>query len=92
MCEIFQKVINEQIRDIPGVLNISDDVIIFRKTRAEHDTVLRAVFKKFSAINLTLNKKKCVFNKPSLTFFGFVFSSQGIAPDPWKVEAIKAVS
>ena len=25
--EIFQKQINEQVRDIPGVLNISDDVV-----------------------------------------------------------------
>ena len=90
--EIFQKIVNEQIRDIPGALNISDDVIIFGKTQAEHDAALCAVFKRFSEINLTLNKKKCEFNKPSLTFFGFVFSSQGIAPDPRKVEAIKAAT
>ncbi len=30
--EIFQKTINEQIRDIPGVLNISDDVIVLTVT------------------------------------------------------------
>ena len=41
------------------------------------------------SVNLTLNEKKCKFNKPSLTFFGFVFSGDGIAPDPKKVEAIK---
>ena len=90
--ETFQKIISEQIRDIPGSLNISDDVIIFGKTQAEHDAALRAVFKRFSEINLTLNRKKCEFNKPSLTFFGFVFSSQGIAPDPRKVEAIRSVT
>ena len=90
--EMFQKVVNEQIRDIPGSLNISDDVIVFGKTQVEHDAALRAVFNRFSEINLTLNKTKCEFNKSSLTFFGFVFSSQGIAPDPWKVEAIKAAT
>ena len=86
--EIFQKVINQQIHNIPGTLNISDDVIIFGKTQADHDAALKAVFQKFSDVNLTLNKSKCEFNKTSITFFGFVFSSQGIAPDPAKVESI----
>ena len=45
--EIFQKQISEQVRDIPGVLNISDDVIIFGKTQADHDKAIKAVFKKF---------------------------------------------
>ena len=40
-------------------------------------------------VNLTLNERKCEFNKPSLTFFRFVFSNKGIAPDPKKIEAIK---
>ena len=88
--EIFQKVINEQIHDIPGTLNISDDVIIFGKTQADHDKALTAVFKKFADVKLTLNKSKCEFNKSSITFFGFVFSSKGIAPDPTKVEAINS--
>ena len=87
--EIFQMVINELIRDIPEALNISDDVIVFGKTQAEHDAALQAVFRKFAEVNLTLNKKKCEFNKKSITFFGFVFSGQGISPDPKKVEAIK---
>ncbi len=87
--EIFQKMINDLIRDIPGALNISDDVIVFDKTQAEHDAALQAVFRKFTEVNLTLSKKKCEFNKKSITFFGFVFSGQGISPDPKKVEAIQ---
>ena len=53
--EIFQKVISEQIRNLQGALNISDDVIIFGKTQAEHDAALQAVFKRFSEVNITLN-------------------------------------
>ena len=87
--EIFQKTIQDQLRGITGALNISDDVIIFGKNQAEHDKALDAVCKKFVDMNVTLNKKKCEFNKPSVTFFGFVFSGKGVAPDPKKVEAIK---
>ena len=70
------------------MLNISDDVIIFGKTQADHDDALKAVFQKFADANLTLNKSKCEFNKRSISFFGFVFSEKGIAPDPAKVESI----
>ena len=76
------------LANIPGSLNISDDVIVFGHTQAEHDEALEAVCRKFSDVNLTLHKKKCEFNKPSISFFGFVFSGQGISPDPKKVEAI----
>ena len=86
--EIFQLAINEQIHDIPNAINISDDVIIYGKTQAEHDQALEAVFHRFSSNGLTLNRKKCVFNQSELTFFGLVFSSQGVSPDPQKVDAI----
>ena len=39
--EIFQKLINEQICDIHGALNISDNVIIFGKSQDDHNTALR---------------------------------------------------
>ena len=90
--EIFQKIITKQIHYNPGVLNISDDVIIFGKTQADYDESLHAVFCKFAKVNLTLNKSKCEFNKSTLTFFGFTFSNKGIAPDPNKIEAINSAS
>jgi hypothetical protein len=57
--EIFQKTIQDQLRNVPGALNISDDVIVFGKTQAALDEVCQ----KFAEINLTLNEKKCEFNK-----------------------------
>ena len=86
--EIFQHVISQQIHDIPNAVNISDDIIIFGKTQAEHDDALRAIFQRFSLVGLTLNKDKCEFGQSQLTFFGFVFSGDGISPDPAKVDAI----
>ena len=87
--EIFRNVISEQIRDIPGAFNISNDVVIFGKTKSEHDSSLQAALEKFAEVNITLNKRKCEFNKSSVTFFGFVFSSKDI---PKKVVAIKSAS
>ena len=86
---MFQNIISEQIRDLPGTLNISDDVIVFGKTQAEHAKALQAVFERFSTAGLSLNKTKCEFNKNPLTFFGFIFSDKGISPDPRNVRAIQ---
>ena len=69
-------------------MNVSDDIIVFGKTQEEHDRALEAVFQRFDKMGLTLKKKKCEFSKNSLWFFGFVFSSTGVSPDPAKVKAI----
>ena len=92
LSKIFQHVISEQIRDIPKAINISDDIIIFGRTQADHDEALRAVFERFSHIGLTLSQNKCEFSQSQLIFFGLVFSGDGISPDPAKVEAIHSCS
>ena len=73
-------------------MNISDDIIVYGKTQADHDEALKAVFRKLAGKNLTLNASKCEFNKPSLSFFGFIFSKDGISPDPQKVSSIHNMS
>lgn len=87
--ELFQHVISEQIRDIPGVLNVSDDLIVFGTTQQAHDQALEAVVERFASIGLTLNRKKCEISKSSLPFFGFVYSQEGVSLDPTKVKAIQ---
>ena len=60
--ELFQKLIQDQIHDIQGVINISDDVIIYGKSQKD-DTALHAVCYCFAEVGLTLNKEKCLFNQ-----------------------------
>ena len=84
--EIFQNVIRETLEGIDGEKNISDDILVFGKLHEEHDQNLRAVFQRLREKGLTLNKSKCEYSKDKLEFFGYVFSKDGIAPDPKKVE------
>jgi len=90
--EIFQNAINEQIKDVSGAINISDDIIIYGKNQKAHDQALHTVLHKFTKVGLTLKPEKCELNKESLTFFGFMFSSKGISSDPEKVKAIHDAS
>ena len=89
--EIFQNAINEQVGDIQGVINISDDtgIIVFGETQEKHDEALEALFRRLLSVGLTVNKEKCEFNKKSLEFFRFVFSRKGISPDPQKIKTIQ---
>ena len=87
--EMFQHVIAQCLRDIPGVLNISDDILIYGKTIAEHDHSLHAVFNRLESLGLTLNKDKCLLYQDKITFFGMVFLCDGVSPDPAKVAAIQ---
>lgn len=86
--EIFQNVIRETLDGIPGALNISDDILVFGKTQSAHDQSLEAVFRRLKERGLTLNKHKCEYGKDKLEFFGYVFSGEGITPDPKKIEDI----
>ena len=87
--EIFQNHIAEIISDIPGVLNTSDDILIYGRNQEEHDRTLKKVFARLKEKNLTLSRIKCVFNKNTLEFYGFAFGQNGISPDP--KQAVKAV-
>lgn len=89
--EIFQDTVNKEItRDIPGCLNISDDILVYGKNQQEHDLNLEKLFKKAREKKITFNKEKCEFNKQSCVYYGMQFSKDGASPDPRKVEAIKA--
>ena len=90
--EIFQNVIRETLEGIDGAKNISDDILVFGKSHEEHDQNLRAVFQRLREKGLTLNKSKCEYRKDKLEFFGYVFSKDGIAPEPKKVEEVVNLS
>ncbi|KAK3108827.1 hypothetical protein FSP39_016677 [Pinctada imbricata] len=86
--EIFQETIRKSIRRVQNAKNLSDDIIVYGKTQAEHDAALHETFEALQRNGLTVNLKKCEFNKEKISFFGVVFQKEGISPDPAKVDAI----
>ena len=87
--EVFQKAIQDVVRDVSNAKNISDDIIIYGKNKKEHDAALHKVFKKLHENGLTINLEKCEFGVDTISFFGFTFSEKGISPDPKKTTAIE---
>ena len=83
--EIFQYVLQRELQGLHGVRNIADDIIVFGKTRAEHDANLDNCLRRLKSKGLKLNRDKCVFLSNTLEFFGQIFSKDGIRPDPKRV-------
>ncbi|XP_064483033.1 uncharacterized protein K02A2.6-like [Ornithodoros turicata] len=84
--ELFQNTVRQVLAGIPGVINISDDILVYGKTEREHNDSLDATLKRLADCGITLSPKKCCFFQRELTFFGHIFSEKGIKPDPAKVQ------
>ena len=87
--EVFQHTIQTVLEGIRGAKNISDDIIVYGRSDEDHDRALDETLRKIHSSGLTINKKKCEFKKTKITFYGHVFSADGISPDPNKVKALQ---
>ena len=86
--EVFQRKVGEIIEGLEGCKNNKDDIIIWGRSKVEHDKILKAVLDRIQAANLKLNREKCVFGVQQLKFLGHTFTENGIKPDESKVKAI----
>ena len=86
---LFQRVIDNLLKGIPGVCVYLDDILVTGRDDAEHLTNLHSVLKKLSDSGLKLAKDKCHFLLPSVKYLGFRVTQEGIQPTGEKVRAIK---
>ena len=85
--EIYQHEIHKIIQGIPGVANISDDVLI-HGIDEQHDDRLFQVLTRLHKAGATLNLRKCLVGTNELEFFGHQLSDKGLDITQGKVEAI----
>ena len=65
-----------------------DDLVIYGKTFEEHCERLEAVLMALDQAGLSLNPEKCTFAVEEIACLGHQVTSNGIRPDPSKLEAI----
>ena len=61
--EVFQHAIQSVIQDVPGSLNISDDIVVFGTDIESHDKALDQVLHRLQDAGLTVNLDECEFKK-----------------------------
>ncbi|KAL5549393.1 hypothetical protein UlMin_004624 [Ulmus minor] len=65
-----------------------DDILIYSKTREDHEAHLELVLQRLKEHRLYAKFKKCEFWIEQVTFLGHVISKDGVSVDPSKVEAM----
>ena len=72
----------------PTYLSTSMIFLVGSRSLEEHKQHLREVFTRLRENCLTVNFKKCVLAKSTVTFLGHTMDSKAIRPLPEKVDAI----
>ena len=87
----FQRALNSILHneDRKICLIYLDDIIVFGKTKLEHDNNLIQVLTKLENAGVLLSKDKGMFSKISVNFLGHIISERGIETDPRKTRKIK---
>ena len=89
---IFQELMATVLSGLNGFTTAYlDDILIFSTTLEEHLDHIQQVFDRLRQHQLRLKLKKCNFLKAETNYLGFVINSDGISPDPKKVEIIKSL-
>ena len=65
-----------------------DDILVFSKTKVEHEEHLRLVLQKLREHQLYAKLSKCEFWLKEVSFLGHVISNGGVAVDPQKVSDV----
>ena len=88
---VFQRYMNFVLRGLlgKGCLVYLDDIVIYGRTRAEHDDHLRQVLKRLREHKLRTKPAKCTIGERSLKLLGHVVDKNGIHTDPDKCKAIR---
>ena len=85
--EIFQKTLSQVLQGLKGVIDISDDTLVYGKTRKEHHDNLNAALERLREAGLTTNLDKCLIGQTKVLFYGLIFGEDGASPDPKKASA-----
>jgi hypothetical protein len=77
------------LKKCPACTGITDDVSVFAKNEAVHDKNLLSLMHVAREHRLVFNLPKCAIKVPEISFFGNIYSAEGVKPDPERVAAIK---
>ena len=88
---VFQAYINKALRGLvdESCIVYLDDILVFSKTKEEHDQHLQRVCERLRDAELYAKLSKCQFYQSEIEFLGFIIGIQGIRMDPKRVETIR---
>ena len=88
---IFQKKMDQFLKECPGCIEIADDITVHGHTEAEHDTHLHNLMKVACKYGVVFNPQKMHVKAPAVNFFGCLYDANGVHLDLEKVDAVHAL-
>jgi hypothetical protein len=87
----FQTLMNDIFRDLLDVCVVVylDDILVYSKTRADHEKHLRMVLERLQKHQLYAKLSKCSFFVTEIEYLGHIISPNGMRPNPKLVEALQ---
>ena len=74
----------EMLVGLPGVIGLADDILIWGKSKPEHNAALTVLQNRGAMLNL----EKCLICVTEMIFFGLKISDKGIGISEEKLEAL----
>ena len=90
--DVFQIQMDRILEQCPGVIGIHDDVIIYGYTREDHVSNLINFLNVCQMEGLCLSSKKLELHRDKVSFFGAIYSREGVHPDPKKIQGIEEMT
>jgi hypothetical protein len=86
----FQDMINHIFWDLldQGLVAYIDDLLIYARTREQHDQIAMEVLKRLRDNRLAVSVEKCEWAKEEVEFLGYIIGREGIKMSQEKVEGI----
>ncbi len=86
----FQHFINDVLSDFVDQFCVIylNDILIYLPDQEAHNGHVRRVLKRLREYSLLAKASKCKFDQPKVEYLGFRVSTEGIKPDPGKVQTI----
>lgn len=78
--EEFDEIMKQVLSGLNGVKSAADDILIFGKSRKEHDENLYQCLLRLLESGVTISREKCVFGATEVSFFGHWVSGKGSRP------------
>lgn len=89
--EIFQRAMHRVLEGLEGVAVVMDDILVWGRSREQHDANLEHVLRRCREYKLKLNRKKCRFLQESVRYLGHILTRDGLSLDPQRLEDILQV-
>ena len=85
---IWQRTMDQILKDIPNTSCILDDIIITGKSDEEHLKTLETVLQRLQDYNLRVNRDKCSFFQEEITYCGHKINANGLHKTQDKIKAV----